>query len=390
MKRPFFYLLFLVFAGLMLTELVLKIPSLKSFIRRPDHYAPEIPSKSGYVLPEEAVKKVGTMLSSEPSQTMLANIGMDDSTIVNEPMSPLSYTKGKGPDLGEKPIHSVKTEKDSNKIIYDVNYGFDKQRRRATVTQNPLLKSGANIVLLGCSFVFGMGVNDNETMASHMQTEAAGKYAVHNLGIIAGGANDFLDDVTTGNRIADLNSEKRGSAVYVYFSIHRERTFCLADCYRDEWRRRIYLNNSAWAISEDYEVSRTGTIIESRSVIENIFRRMFYSTEIGRLSQTFYSAELPKYKREYIKYLKALRRQWERRNFKFVVYLLDRPDTPWTDEDIGILKESGIDYIYFNRDTLFNRLSSEGVIPGDDHFNSAGNKLRALQIVEGLKQKGYW
>jgi hypothetical protein len=234
-----------------------------------------------------------------------------------------------------------------------------------------------------------MGVNDNETIPSHIKAELGPKYNIYNLGIIAGGANDFLEDVTGGRRIADLEQNKEGIAVYAYFPIHRERTFCLADCYRDEWRRRIYLNNPAWNIAEDFEVTRIGTVLESRSQTENILRKLFYNSEIGLLSQNFYSASLPFYKREYIKYLKALAKQWQKRNFKFVVYLLDTPDTFWADEDINILKQSGLDFIYFNRDQVFEMLSAGGIIPGDDHFTSAGNKLRAVQIIEGLKNKGY-
>ncbi|MCC2678678.1 MAG: hypothetical protein K0R29_1254, partial [Pseudobdellovibrio sp.] len=232
-----------------------------------------------------------------------------------------------------------------------------------------------------------MGVNDSETVPSHIQKEVGSAYRVLNLGYIAGGANDFLEDVVGGRRLKDLN-EQGGVAVYSYFSIHRERTFCIADCYREEWRRRIYLNNPAWNVNENYDITTTGTVLESRPAAENFVRQLFYNTEIGRLSQTFYSAELPKYKREYVKYLKALGKQWEKRNFKFVVYLVDTPQTPWTDNDLKILKESDINFIYFKRSPLFDQVAKAGVIPGDDHYNSAGNQFRALQIVEGLKQKG--
>jgi len=386
--KSLLYLLIVFSLTFFLTELALSVPQVRAFIQRPEHYKAEIPYPQGLDLPAQAEQSFKLFLQEQKRLEGQGNVGFSESTIKNEPSSPLAYSKGSSRDLGGKPIRSVKTENSSGRVIYDVQYNFDSLRRRVTLPNVDGPKNQSTIAMVGCSFIFGMGVNDSETIPSQVQELVGHKYKVHNLGIIAGGANDFLEDVYTGRRIKDFNKEAGGVAVYSYFSIHRERTFCLADCYREEWRRRVYLNNPAWEISDNFSVSRTGTVVGVRSPLENFLRQMFYNTKVGLFSQIFYSAELPHYKKSYISYLKALEKQWAERGFKFVVFLLDTPDTPWTEEDIKILESNSINFIYFKRTELFSEVSEKGVIPGDDHFNSVGNRFRALQIVEGLKQKG--
>jgi hypothetical protein len=145
MKRRFFYLIFLLSTGLVLTELGLKIPLVKKFVSRPGNYAPEIPSTAGYTLSTVRAKELLAHAAGPQANLQTAeNIGMDDSAIKNEPVSPLSYMKGRAADLKGASIRSVKTENGSGRIIYDVKYSFDTQRRRKTLPENALSPAERN------------------------------------------------------------------------------------------------------------------------------------------------------------------------------------------------------------------------------------------------------
>ncbi len=65
-------------------------------------------------------------------------------------------------------------------IIFDVEYNFDEHGRRKLPfePENPFLSS-RHLILSGCSFDFGEGLQDNETLAAQLQKRFPGK--VYNL-----------------------------------------------------------------------------------------------------------------------------------------------------------------------------------------------------------------
>src|ERR1700693_3080848 len=59
----------------------------------------------------------------------------------------------------ERVVHNVKRSKDGS-VIYDVKYSIDQHGLRKT----PALESDKDVFFFGCSFTFGDGVNDNDTL----------------------------------------------------------------------------------------------------------------------------------------------------------------------------------------------------------------------------------
>jgi hypothetical protein len=81
--------------------------------------------------------------------------------------------------------------------IYDVKYTFDASSRRFTKKNS--LVTQKNLILLGCSFTLGSGLNDSETFPYYLN-ELRPDYNVYNLGIYGAGANDILDDLNSFKR----------------------------------------------------------------------------------------------------------------------------------------------------------------------------------------------
>jgi hypothetical protein len=79
-------------------------------------------------------------------------------------------------------------------LLYDVKYTINEYGQRITpdIIPNDSMKS---ILFFGCSFTFGHGLNDKETMAYIVQDSVRDKYKVYNFSVIGFGANQMLSAI---------------------------------------------------------------------------------------------------------------------------------------------------------------------------------------------------
>ncbi len=81
------------------------------------------------------------------------------------------------------------------KIVYDVAYTKNKYGLRITphdiqpVKFNPDFK---NVIFFGCSFIYGEGVNDNESLPFIFEEKSCGKYKAYNFGFHGYGPQQML------------------------------------------------------------------------------------------------------------------------------------------------------------------------------------------------------
>src|SRR3984957_9673624 len=78
--------------------------------------------------------------------------------------------------------------------IYSVNYTIDRDLLRQTLS----CKKGSAIVFFGCSFTFGEGVNDDQTLPQNFANQLDRKVRVLNLGFSGYGPQQFLREEETG------------------------------------------------------------------------------------------------------------------------------------------------------------------------------------------------
>jgi len=100
-------------------------------------------------------------------------------------------------------------------------YNSDDYGRRRTVQDGDDWSSFA--MFAPCSFAFGDGVNDDETLPSQFAQRVAGKKIdVYNYGVCSWGPNNLLA-LLTDPRFPPGVREKRGFLVYTYIDDHLER-----------------------------------------------------------------------------------------------------------------------------------------------------------------------
>ncbi|MGZ3726813.1 MAG: hypothetical protein ACXWQQ_13485, partial [Pseudobdellovibrio sp.] len=142
-----------------------------------------------------------------------------------------------------------------NEIIYDSVYSIDEFGRRITVAPKPAGSYKKFVALFGCSFTFGIGLNDNQTLNSIMTAQQK-DYYVYNYAIPASGTNTFLELVQTTDFKAQI-PQARGAFVYVFFGSHVDRSLIA-------WPNVLWNGDSPkFEPDKDGKMKRVGTLRES-------------------------------------------------------------------------------------------------------------------------------
>jgi len=116
-----------------------------------------------------------------------------------------SYTQILHEELGYGPmvntiINSKKIKKDE--VFYDVNYTIDENGHRITTNNSFNKNLKKSILFFGCSFTYGDGVQDNESLPYLFNSKTNNKYNVYNFAFSGYGAHQML-------AILDNNIEKK-------------------------------------------------------------------------------------------------------------------------------------------------------------------------------------
>ncbi|MEQ1723429.1 MAG: hypothetical protein ABL930_09655, partial [Pseudobdellovibrio sp.] len=154
--------------------------------------------------------------------------------------------------------------------IYNVKYTFDAKSRR--FTKHNTSASKKNLILLGCSFTLGSGLNDLETFPFYL-SELRPNYNVFNLGIYGAGANDILDDLNSFKRFEDI-SKAGGIVLYTGIYDHIERSTCTLNCYRPTYKGWVLKKSNYVYDEKNQQINRIGSFEDSRPVKGLIFNLM--------------------------------------------------------------------------------------------------------------------
>lgn len=105
--------------------------------------------------------------------------------------------------------------------LFDVVYSVNAAGRRVTPEQGE--KADSVVLLFGCSFTFGFGVNDKDTYAWKLAELLGNKYQVVNLGVSGYGAHQMLAMLESGRLDPLLQRYKHRYAFFLTIADHRNR-----------------------------------------------------------------------------------------------------------------------------------------------------------------------
>lgn len=127
------------------------------------------------------------------------------------------------PVLGYGPRRGFRTTSRKHigtSVVYDVSYGIDALGLRHSP---PAASNAPCLVFFGCSYAFGEGVNDDETLAWQVWWHANGKWATRNLGFHGYGPHHMLAMLQSGRVENALGGSVAAGAVYVLLPDHARR-----------------------------------------------------------------------------------------------------------------------------------------------------------------------
>lgn len=279
---------------------------------------------------------------------------------------------GRRPVLGWGPVHPGRyriRDALNGRTIYDVTYTIDNDLLRETNTAS----AGAGIAFLGDSYVFGEGLNDDQTLPQQFANLEGRRYPVYNLGFSAYNAAQALAEMQTGMFDEFLNR----SRLLVEFIApwQAERTSCKA----------------AFVGDAPHYVNRGGKI-ELQGVCHPAVSPWTYFAAY----RVFIQPHLSVVRDSDIAILvdvanETIRMAREKYKKPIIIYYLRNPGylqrlRDWTDDKIiARFRAAGATVIEYGLDGEYDE--SRGYrIPGDGHPTGLANKIRAERLFTFLQE----
>jgi hypothetical protein len=164
-----------------------------------------------------------------------------------------------------------------DKIIWNVQMNIDKYSRRVTPFKFEKEKPDKFIMFFGCSFVFGTGINDNETLPYFLANKMK-DYVPYNYATGAMGTHQLLS-LMENTDLKKQVPEKNGIFIYVYANGHIERS-------NGFMHQRAWNLDSPFYKKVDNKMERAGTFSTEEPIItwfyDFLSNILNYSTRFGR------------------------------------------------------------------------------------------------------------
>jgi hypothetical protein len=282
---------------------------------------------------------------------------------------------GWGPDHAGR-FHAEKTDLATRAKIYNVDYTIDSNLLRQTQS----CEAGRTIVFFGCSFVFGEGLNDADTLPQAFADSLDRKRRVLNMGLSGYGPQQVLRLLQSGLSDAAIGPEP---VLFVFMTgaWHAERLACKP--YFVRFAPRLVSENGQIALKGAcYE----GTRLQLRDWLEgSAVYRLFVEPYLNRLSRddvAFYISVV----------LETARLAKEKYGVPMLLPYIRSSDgylagTGFDDDAIIKRFQDGGAYVV---DVSLEREEAGGAvisIKGDGHPTAFANRLRATLIKDYIEQR---
>lgn len=270
-------------------------------------------------------------------------------------------------------------EKKYKGVTYNVYTVIRDKSGKRSCTQNKQAKEHA--IFLGCSLVFGDGVENKDTIPQLFQDFSHKKYQAYNYGYCGDGPNNTLLRLERVNLSQEI-PEAQGVCFYLYpVRAHAGRV-------------RLH-SDSLWAAGHPYYELRKGLLVHSGTLKQRQF--LLYG-----LLQVYNWLPVPEGKRTPLpKYptdkdynliadiLCGVQEKYTKQFNSGKIYVVIAPyfEMP-TEEQIQILKDKGLKIIVLDKlDCVVRKnLATYTISSWDGHYNAKMNKLIAKALVDQLKE----
>lgn len=275
-------------------------------------------------------------------------------------------------------VHPISTtirsiHRTADKLIFDATYTTDKYSRRANL-EPPHKNKKKFLALAGCSFVFGIGLNDQETLNHFINKDNFPSYAF-NYGVAGGSINNFLARLIYEDNLEGQLNFETGDLVYVYINDHISRVV-------GAWPNLWTFESPYFKKNEKSELEYAGSISENMSwirkkIVNNAESLPSFLKEkrfIPRITSSDYDY--------YCELLKDVDRRWRTKKNagRFVVAF--HPLIGVDEKILSCLKENNTEF--FTSKIQIDHKSH--TIPIDGHPTANLNQMFAREILDFLSK----
>lgn len=285
------------------------------------------------------------------------------------------------PILGWKHSKNVSVRhmvRSPDEFIIDAKMTFDEFRRRKNIIPYDKNKHEKFLALFGCSFTYGYGVNDNETL-NHFINKHSKKTIAYNYAIGASGTNMMLEQIRQNDFRKQIPLQSDGDFIYVYIDSHIGRALG-------------FLHEGQWSLSSPKYEWQNGSMVRKGSIEETEPIRQSFISLIRFLYQKLnIHLNFPPVNDSHYQYICDLtgesKKEWNKTypNGRFIFYshptASDMPQS-----FVNCLTEKGVQYVR-GKAGVEPKADLPLQIKYDLHPNSHANELIAKEILSLLEEQ---
>lgn len=268
---------------------------------------------------------------------------------------------------------------DTYGFIYDVEYGIDeKYRRISTVPQNAEARKKF-LILAGCSYTFGAGLENDHTLPSVINQKSKDLVA-YNYGMRGASPGDVLLRLRSINKPVDI-PQKSGTVIYVYIDDHMSRLVSDINVIGTWGAKSSYYN---YGLTGD--VTYQGTY-EDVFPIKTWLLQTFFSTSFGKY---FFLGTYNSVTARDFENLSNVIEQMQTTAFKKLnaehFYVLLYPATYSSRYLALFLEKKGIPYIDYTNWNMFQITNGHSIINYDGHPTYESNLVLGNSLINILEK----
>ena len=268
----------------------------------------------------------------------------------------------------------------SGELIYDVSYTIGPDHHRVTPQEGR--ERRRNILLvMGCSVVFGEGLEDDQTLPAAV-ARAAPTHEVFNYAFHGWGPGNLLRLVNEPEMMRDVRQTSDGQALYVFIDDHMRRVVGNMSL--------IQLEGSWTEVLPYYFLDHSGAL-RSNQMLEDgrgwvtPLHRLLYKSELLRS----YSVDFPSRFTEqhfllFAKVVAELKAALAKRKLASELTVVFYPGSKLARYLAKLLNDEGVRFIDYSSLDLTQYLDESPIILRDGHPSAAANRWIGQQIALDL------
>jgi hypothetical protein len=266
----------------------------------------------------------------------------------------------------------------NDKLVYEAMYNIDDKYRRVTTSKEKSNNEKNFLIMAGCSYTFGSGLNDEQTLASIVNLKSK-KFEAYNYGMRGASPGDILLRLNS-IKPQDL-PQKTGAVIYIYIDDHMARLTYDPNII-GTWGAK-----SGYYKYDDGPVEYLGTY-EETFPIKTLFYKLLFSTNTVRY---FFMATFNSVKIQDFDKLTTAIEQMQKVSFEKLhaenFYVLIYPATYSARILAQRLEMKKIKYLDYSNWNMFLLSSGQSVIQYDGHPSYESNLILGQSISETLDKQ---